>query len=136
MADRIRKVDYFAIDVPNKPGEAAWNLEALSAAGINLLAFCGFPSGRRSQLDFVPEDSKEFRAEAKRSKLRLRAKKCFLVQGDDRTGAVARAMTKLADARINVTAVQAVSGGEGRYGALIWVKPKDLARTSRALGAR
>jgi len=38
--------------------------------------------------------------------------------------------------RINVTAADAVSGGKGRYGMIIWVKPKDYARAARALGAK
>jgi hypothetical protein len=136
MTDKIRKVDYFAMEVPNKAGEAAWYLEALSAAGINLLAFSGFPAGRRAQLDFVPEDSRAFRDEARRAGIRLRAKKCFLVQGDDRPGAVARAMTRLADAGVNVTAVQAVGAGAGSFGAVIWVKSQDVGKATRALGAR
>ena len=42
---------------------------------------------------------------------------------------------KLAKARINVTAVDGVSAGGGRFGAIIWVKRKDIGRAARALGA-
>lgn len=138
MADRIRKVEYFAMDVPNKPGEAAWLLESLSAEGVNLLAFTGFPAGSKSsQVDFVPENARAFKAVAKRAGMKLRTKKgCFHVQGGDRPGAVARVLSKLGDARINVTAIDAVCGGDGRYGAVLWVKPKDAARAAKALGAR
>ena len=55
MVDIIRKVAYFAMDVPNKPGEGARVLGVLADAGVNLLAFTGFPSGRKAQLDFIPE---------------------------------------------------------------------------------
>ena len=55
--ETIRKVDYFAVDVANKPGEGARLLGALRDAGVNLLAFTGFPKGRRAQIDFLPEDS-------------------------------------------------------------------------------
>jgi hypothetical protein len=138
MADKVRRVEYFAVEVPNRPGEAAWLLEALSAEHINLLAFTGFPvSAKRSQVDFIPEDSKAFKAVAKRAKLKLRSKKgCFLVQGPDRSGAMARVLSKLADAKINVTAVDAVCGGEGRYGAILWVSPKDAARAAKVLGTK
>jgi len=27
-------------------------------------------------------------------------------------------------------------GGQGRYGMILWVKPRDYARAARALGAR
>ena len=136
MSDRIRKVDYFYINAANKPGEGARVLKALRDEGINLLAFSGFPKGRQAQIDFIPEDPVAFQAAAKRAGLKLSKKKSgFLVQGDDRPGAVAGIMGKLADAKINITAIDAVSAGEGRYGAILWVKPKDIAKAARALGA-
>ncbi len=53
MADIIRKVAYFAMDVPNKPGEGARVLGTLAEAGVNLLAFSGFPSGRKAQSEII-----------------------------------------------------------------------------------
>jgi hypothetical protein len=43
-------------------------------------------------------------------------------------------MQKLADAKINVTAIQAVTAGMGRYGAIFWVKPRDTNKAAKALG--
>jgi len=63
-------------------------------------------------------------------------KRGFLLSGDDRLGAVHRHLAKLADAGINVVAADAVSAGKGRYGMILWVRPKDYARASRALGAK
>ena len=134
MADSIRKIGYFAMDVADKPGEAVRVLQALSEAGVNLLAFSGFPRGRRAQLDFVPEDVALFRKALTRAKLKVRPKKTgFLVQGKDRRGAVAEVLQKLAQAAINVTAVDAVSAGGGRYGAILWVKAKDVNKAAKAL---
>ena len=45
--DTIRRADYFSMDIPNKLGEGARLLGALRDAGVNLLAFTGFPAGRR-----------------------------------------------------------------------------------------
>ena len=136
MSDTVRKVEYFALEVPNKPGEGARILEALRTSGINLLAFTGFPSGRKAQIDFVPENVDAFKAAAKAAKLKLRPKKFgFLVQGDDRHGAVAGLLKTLADAKINVTAIDAVSAGMGRYGAILWVQPRDVNKAAKALGA-
>src|SRR3989337_1059294 len=58
MPDSIRKVDYFKLMVPNQRGEAAKILKALRGAGVNLLAFSGFPRERRAQLEFIPQDTK------------------------------------------------------------------------------
>jgi len=137
MASKVRKIDYFAMNVPNRRGEAARILDSLREEGVNLLAFTGFPDKRGAQVDFVPENTAAFKAAARRAKLPVRAKKSgFLVQGDDRPGALSRVLDKLAEARINVTAVEAVCAGKDRFGALLWVKQKDVTKAKRALGAR
>jgi hypothetical protein len=135
---RVRHVEYFAMDIPNRAGEAAWLLEALCLGRINLLAFTGFPSkGKKSQVDFIPEEPKAFKSVARSAGMKFRSKKgCFLVQGDDQPGAVADVLSRLGDARINVIAIDAVSGGEGRFGAILWVKPKDATKAAKALGAK
>lgn len=136
MAETIRKVDYFYIEIPNKTGEGARVLSALRDAGINLLAFCGFPHGRRAQLDFIPEDVGAFKAAARKVGLKLSAKKkVFLIQGEDRPGAIARILSKLAAVNVSVTANQAVCAGEGRYGEILWVKPADVSKAAKALNA-
>ena len=137
MADRIRKADYFSVQVSNRAGEGARLLKALCDQGVNLIAFTGFPNGRKAQVDFVPEDTAALRRAAKKMALDLGKKKTvFLLQGDDRPGAIARVLEKLAAARINVTAMDAVCAGKGRYGAIFWVKPKTVARAGRVVGAR
>jgi hypothetical protein len=136
MADTIRLVEYFYITASNKPGEGARALNTLKEAGVNLLAFSGFPRGRRAQLDFVPADPAAFKQAAKQAKWKtVGPKRCFLVQGDDRVGAVAEVLDRLGTAKINVTAIDAVSVEDARYGAIFWVAPKDVKKTSALLGA-
>ena len=135
MADLIRRVDYFYIETADKPGEGARALAALRDAGVNLLAFSGFPKGRRAQMDFIPADPTAFKAAAKRAEWKVKGpKKGFLVQGDDRPGALAEVLGKLAAAKINVTATDAVCAGADRYGAIFWVKPRDVNRAAKTLG--
>jgi hypothetical protein len=138
MADRVKKVNYCYPVVPNRAGQGARILSEISRAGINLLAYSGFPVGSgRSQLDFVVDELGPLRRVAQKNGWRLsKPKKGFLIQGTDQVGAVHRHLQKLADAKINVTAADAVSAGQGRYGMLLWVKPRDYARAARALGAR
>ena len=137
MSDTVRKVDYFYVVVPDRPGEGAKVLSALATEGINLLAFSGFPSARKGQIDLVPEDSAAFKLAAKKLKLKLSSRKSgFLLQGDDRAGAMNETLEKLAAAKINVTAMDAVSSGEGHYGAIFWVKPEAVNRAAKLLGAR
>lgn len=42
---------------------------------------------------------------------------------------------KLGEARINVTAVGAVAAGRRRYGAILWVKSRDVRWAAEILGA-
>jgi hypothetical protein len=136
MADTIRRVQYFYIEVPDRTGEGARALATLRDAGVNLLAFSGFPSGRRAQLDFVPEDPAAFRQAARAAKWKVTGpKRAFLLNGDDRVGAMSDILGKLADAKISVTALDGVCAGEGRYGAILWVDPAAYNRAARVLGA-
>jgi hypothetical protein len=136
MPDAIRRIDYYYLSVPDKPGEGARILTALHQAGINLLGVSAFPHGaRRSQLDLIPEDSAALMQAAKTAGLKLSAKKSgFLVQGEDRPGALAEITSKLAQANINVTSVQAFCAGAGRYGGMLWVKAPDVRKAAKALG--
>lgn len=135
MADSVRRVEYFKMAVPDKPGEGARALGTLKEAGVNLLAFSGFPRGRGAQLDFVPADAAAFRRVAKAARWKVTGpKRAFLVSGEDRVGAVAELLGKLAAARINVIATDAVCAGE-RYGVILWVAPRDVNRAAKALGA-
>jgi hypothetical protein len=127
-------VDYFYVTVSNSAGQGARVLEDLANEGVNLLAFSGFPSGRKAQLDLVPEDSAQLKRAAKKLGLALSERKSgFLLHGDDRVGAMTAVLNSLAAAGINVTAMDAVTSGEGRFGAIFWVKPEDVARTARLL---
>ncbi len=138
MADRVRKVSYTYLRVPNRAGQGAKILERLRQAGVNLLAFTAFPDrGGRAQVDLVADDLAAVRRVARRNGWRLSAlKKGFLVQGDDQVGAVHRHLTKLAGKGVNVVAVDAVTAGKRRYGMILWVKRKDYNRAAQALGAR
>ena len=135
MYDTVRLVDYFYVETPDKPGEGARVLDNLKSAGVNLMAFHAFPKGRRSQLVLVPSDPAAFKAAAKRAKWKVVGpKRAFVIEGDDRVGALVDYFRKLAAVKINVTANDAVAAGMGRYGAIIWVKGRDVKRAAKALG--
>jgi ACT domain-containing protein len=137
MADRIRKVDYFYVVVPDTAGQGARVLDGLAEQGVNLLAFSGFPRGGKGQLDLVPESSAALVRAAKKLKLKLSKKKTgFLLEGKDRVGAMTKLLDKLAKEKISITAMDAIVAGKGRYGAIFWVKPSKVAKTAKLLRAR
>ena len=137
MATTVRKTAYFSMKTPNRSGQGARLLNALAAHGVNLLAFTGFPNAGRAQVDFVPYDATRFTRAARKLGLKVSKRKTvFLVRGADKAGAVAGVCSKLASAGINMVAMDAVAAGGGRYGAMFWVKPRDVVRASRVLRAR
>ncbi len=133
----VRRIDYYYTEVPDRPGGGAKVLNALKAAHVNLLAYTGFPTTRgRAQLDFVPSNVRVFLAVARKAGIKLVGPKtAFLIQGSDRVGAVADIVSKLRQARLNVVAMDAVAAGKKRYGAILWVKPRKVAKAAEILGA-
>ena len=138
MADRVRKVSYCDIKVPSRAGQGAKVLTELKKAGVDMVAFTGFPDkGGKAQLDIVTGDLTLVRRLAKKNGWRLsKTKRGFHVQGIDRIGAVEGHLKKLADNKISVTAADAVCAGNKRYGMILWVKQKDYGRASRTLRAK
>ena len=138
MADRVRKVNYCYAKISARAGQGAAVLDEIRKAGVDLLAFSGFPiGGGKAQLDLVSDEMAAVRRLARKHGWRLsKTKKAFLIQGDDRAGACHRQLQKLADEKINVTAADALTAGKGRWGMIFWVKPKDYARAAKVLRAK
>ena len=137
MATTVRKTAYFSMKTPNRSGQGARLLNALAAHKVNLVAFTGFPNAGRAQVDFIPYDAAKFTRAARKLGMKVSKKKTvFLAQGSDKAGAIAGVCGKLARAGINMVAMDAVSAGKGRYGAIFWVKPRDVGRAARVLRAR
>lgn len=136
MADQVRVLDYFYVMVPDKPGEGARVLGHLRDAGVYQSVIQAFPSGRRAQINFFPSDAAAFKAAARKAGWKVTGpKKAIVIDGADRTGALVDYFDKLGKAKINVTAASALAAGAGRFGAVLWVKPRDVGRAAKALGA-
>ena len=137
MPDTVRKVHYFSTLVPDKPGQTFKVLAALVSGGVNLLACAGCARGRQAQIDVVPDDTRRFAAAARKAGIEFSAKKAgFLIQGEDRPGAMADNLKVLADAGINIVAVDGLTAGSGRWGAIIWLADKDVRRAGSLLRAK
>jgi len=134
MADVIRRAEYFKVQVPDRPGHVARLLGVLREANVYVRAFYAFPRNRRTQVDFMPEDPAWFKQVASQAKWKVQGPKtCFLVDGEDRVGALADVTAKLGAAKINITAINALAAGKGRFGALVWVKPGAVEKAAKVL---
>ena len=136
MADLIRTAQYFKVTIADKSGTLAHMLAPLDEAGVNLLAVHAFPRNRRTQVDVVPENPIVFKETAKSLKWKMQGPKvCFLVEGDDRPGALVDLTGQIGSAKINLTAMTGITAGQGRFGAILWVKTKDMKKAAKLLGA-
>jgi hypothetical protein len=136
MAETIRVVEYFYAIAGHRPGEARRLLEHISERGVNLLAITCFPLGAdQAQIDFFPDNAEQLKSAAADAGVTLFGpKKAFLIQGDDRVGALHGYHLRLANAGVNVHASNGVCSSDGKYGYILWVKPQNFKAAAQALG--
>jgi len=127
MSTNVKEVEYYYALVADKPGEARKLLEFLSEIKVDLLAFTAFPAGEgQSQLDFFPAEPEHLKKASADANIPLVGpKKAFLIQGEDRIGALYDFHLKLSNASINIHACNGAVDGTGRFGYVIWVNPDD-----------
>ena len=137
MLSSIQEVDYYYTVLADKPGEARKLLEFLSEKMVNLLALTAFPVGDgKSQIDMFPADAEALKNAADDAMIPLIGpKKAFLLQGEDRIGALYDFHLKLSTAGINIYACNGVVDGTGRFGYVIWVDPAEYEKASEVLSS-
>ncbi len=134
MADAIKKVPHFRVEVDDTPGTMAQVAKGIADAGINLLYGGGWPtSPGRAVIACVPQDPDKLKSLAQQHGLTLLEDTGFLIEGEDRIGALVDVASKLGNAGVNIYAVQALSAG-GRFAAILTVRAEDVDKAAQALG--
>ena len=88
-----------------------------------------------TQLVLFPESVEQLARAAERNGVVLTGPHgAFLIQGDDRMGALVELHRQLTDANVNVYASDGVSGGQGRYGYVLYVRPEEYEAAATVLG--
>lgn len=135
MSAKISTVDYYYMTVPDKPGAACNVLFQLAAADVNLLAFSAVPIGpENTQLVLFPQNIESLARGAEKAGFVLSGpNRAFLIQGDDKLGALVSIHERLSDAGINVYASTGVSDGRGGFGYVMYVKSDRFDEAARVL---
>ncbi len=136
--ESVQKLDHYSCTISNKVGEGARVLNAFREAGVNFTAIWGYAKNTRAGiLEMLPEDGKALVKAGKKLGLEVKpVLTAFYYSGVDHPGAVAEALSALAGVGINVAAAQAVCGGEGRFGAAVFVAKADGRKAAKALGVK
>jgi len=135
MSQRVLEVEYYHCTVADKPGESRKMLEFLSEKQVNLMAFNSYPRGEGiSQLDFFPENPEALKQAAGDAGIELTGPiKAFLLQGEDKVGALYDTHLKLSNAGVNITASTGIVDGTGRFGYIVWVSKAEYEKAAEAL---
>ena len=136
MTATISRVTYFHVEVEDKPGEAYWTLSHLAASDVNLLAFSVIPMGPgHTHLVLFPEDIETLALAVEKTGAALGIPQhAFLIQGDNKAGALVGIHQRLFSAKINVYASSGVTDGRGGYGYILYVRAQDFEDAAQVLG--
>jgi prephenate dehydratase len=123
----------FAFALPNRPGELARLTAALRIAGINLVGMWGYAEGEAEpRVSCVPESPEQFRRFCDLHDITCEEGRTLYMIGEDRPGALNESLKKIADAKINVEAIECVAAGN-RFGCFLWAAEGDWKALERAL---
>ena len=136
MAFTIRPVEYFYANIRDVPGAAFELLSQLAELGVNLLAFTAVPTGPTTvQFAVFPEEPAKLVAEARNASLPLEGPHhALLAQGDDELGAFASVHERLTDAGVDIYASSGVTGNDGAFGYVVYVREDQFRLAVSALG--
>jgi hypothetical protein len=129
----ITRATYFGIATDDRPGELARFAKRMSEYNINLAGVWGFGIGRgNAEIIAIPRDLHAFKKAVREAGWVVREGSCFHLTGEDRAGALAGTLDRIAQEGINLHAVDAM-GFEGRYSAYVWCDEKDMEKLRRVL---
>lgn len=131
-----RMMSFFALTLPNRPGELANFTAQLTNAGINILGmWSDNPGGTATRIACVPESAAAFRQFFNNVDMGVEEAYTIFVRDVDQPGRLAALLKVIADAEINVESIECVATGE-QYGCFIWTTPEQLEALRKVLHAR
>jgi len=84
-------------------------------------------------ITLIPRNALRFKEVAAREGWKVTEGVCFLLEGQDKTGALMDILAQLADDGINLTMLDAVAV-EGKFGCHLWVDDTEIEHVAQVLG--
>ncbi len=133
---KSKRVTYFKTLLDDKPGTGLAYAESLKSKKINLSALWAYGTQTgQTEVYCIPKDPDKFRKYTKSEGMTTWEGTGFLLKGTDKTGALIKNLTALAEAGINVNAIHAIAAG-GNFGAFVKVPDVDIDKAAEALNAK
>jgi hypothetical protein len=128
-----KRVTVHCVDIEDKPGSLHRFLSQSSLSGVDYLCFVAFSCGNNhGRVAVSAKNPKTFEAFVKEAKLKAPEAAGFIVEGEDRPGAAAKIIAKLAEKDIGGIVGTAMVFN-GRYQMLIVVDAKNAERAQKLL---
>jgi hypothetical protein len=129
----VGRATYFLIATEDRPGQLARFSKRMMEHEINLAAVWCFGTGRgNAEILAIPRESSAFKKVAREAGWAYREGSCFHLTGEDRAGALADTLDRIAQEGINLHAVDAM-GFETRYSAYVWCDEEDVEKLRKVL---
>jgi hypothetical protein len=133
MDGQWKSMTFFALSLPNRPGELAHFTAQLRDAGINLIGlWCDEPGVVETRISCVPESPELFRQFFAGVKIPLEQGTTFYMTGRDEQGALVPTLQRIAEAGINIESIESISTN-GRFGCFIWCDQSQLGKLAAVL---
>lgn len=129
----IARKTYFTIPTEDRPGQLARFSKRMAEHEINLGAVWSFGTGRgNAEIVAIPADPRAFKEVVRNAGWIAREGVCFHLTGEDRAGALADTLDRIAQEGVNLHAVDAM-GFRDRYSAYVWCDEKDVETLRKVL---
>lgn len=129
----IERATYFVISTEDRPGQLARFSKQMAEHEINLAAVWSFGTGRgNAEIVAIPWNPYGFKRVIKEAGWAFREGPCFHLTGEDRPGALADTLDRIAQEGINLHAVDTMGFG-ARYSAYVWCDENDVEKLRQVL---
>jgi hypothetical protein len=126
------KTTQLVLSLQSKPGVLAGISKALAAARVNILTLSAAEAAGRGKIRMIVSNPVAARRTLRKARIRFSEESAFTRRLSNKPGALARAVDKLARARVNIKTAYATTAGRG--GATVVITVSNPSKARRLIG--